>query len=89
MGYVCNQGIWVADVSDIDKLRVLKAAQWLTWHENTLYICRRGAFVEVPPIGERPRLLTSFQEALGYPGGTKLYEYVRCRYYWGGMQKDI
>lgn len=43
---------------------------------------------EVPPLWERLDLIRRTYYSLGCPGGERLYQLLRERYYWHGMKRD-
>lgn len=75
--------------STTQRARIARAGTWVIWYGDKLYVVEEGGLVEVPPIGERPTLISQYQTTLGFPGGTRLYQYLRGRYYWQGMQSMV
>ena len=75
--------------STVERSRVLRVAQWYYWVDGQLWLedASHGPR-RVPPLGERRQIMVSALEALGYPGGGRLYEALRLRYYWAGMRGD-
>lgn len=43
---------------------------------------------QVPPLHLREPLIVDAYRSLGCPGGQRLYELLRQRYYWSGMTRD-
>ena len=71
--------------------RVIKTARWLRldsagrlWATHDVLGWQR----RIPPLGERLAILREASRNMGSPGGDRLYEHVRLRYYWRSMRAD-
>jgi hypothetical protein len=70
-----------------ERERCKRIGQWFEWDPPRLYLkgeLRR----EVPPICQRAELVTKCAVALAYPGGDRLYQALKQRYYWAHMHRD-
>ena len=43
-------------------------------------------WLRVPPMRERRRLVQRIHEETGLGGGERLYQFMKCKYYWAGMR---
>lgn len=71
----------------IEETRCRRVGAWFEWDRPGLYLkgeCRR----QVPPICTRAKLVATCAAALGYPGGDRLYQALKQRYYWAHMHRD-
>ncbi len=61
--------------------------RWFEWDAPRLYL-RGEPRREVPPICERAGLIARCAVALAYPGGDRLHQALKQRYYWAHMRRD-
>lgn len=70
---------------DPELARVERAASWLEWDRGELWAIA-GLRRLVPPIGIREQLVYDVAQSLGFPGGARVSELVKARYYWANMK---
>ena len=62
-------------------------AAWFNWDGENLYL--KGAIDrKVVPICARLSMVSDAAKQLGYPGGDRLYQLLRTRFYWKHMRLD-
>ena len=67
--------------------RCKRVSKWFEWDHPRLYL-QGNPRREVPPICTRAHLVAKCAVALAYPGGDRLYQALKQRYYWAHMHRD-
>ena len=79
-------GVPLDGVNHQNQLRCEAAAQHLRWDGENLYIRGKdGTERSVVPWADRRELVKELASQLGFPGGKRLYELAKIRYYWTSM----
>ncbi len=79
-------GVPADGITTMNRARCEVAAQHLRWDGSRLYIRGRdGEERQVVPWCDRRRLVADLAAQLGFPGGKRLYQLARARYYWTSM----
>lgn len=83
--------IGVADpnASPVVRQRCEAAAAFVRWDGDRLWI-RGGDSIEreVVPFCDRRALVARLATELGFPGGKRLYQLAKVRFYWAHMLRD-
>ena len=64
--------------------REARMASFIRWDGEKLWI-GPGEGRQVPPIAQRKGMVLEAARQLGYPGGQRLYQLLKERYYWPHM----
>jgi hypothetical protein len=67
--------------------RVARVASWFKWENSKLWL-KGDLDREVPPICSRAHIIATAAQQLAYPGGGRLYQLLKPRFYWEGMKLD-
>ena len=70
-----------------EEARCARVSAWFVWRGASLHVAGKDGR-RVPPICERKGLVEEAALQLGLPGGDRLYQLLRTRYYWSGMRRD-
>ena len=82
-------GTPLMSISPANEARCIDAAKHLRWSGDQLFIRGQGGEERlVVPWKDRRKLIKDMAGQLGFPGGKRLYQLAKARYYWTSMQRD-